>query len=68
MKNEVGFHVPVRPMPPEWIFEMGTSNFVPAPEMWDWIKEVFLNPESNCLKLGSYRETTDDLKWCCEVL
>ncbi|MFX2185257.1 transposase, partial [Acinetobacter baumannii] len=30
MKKEVGFHVPVRPMPPEWIFEMDTPNFVPA--------------------------------------
>ncbi|MDR8284344.1 transposase, partial [Acinetobacter baumannii] len=26
MKNEVGFHVPVRPMPPEWLFEMDTPN------------------------------------------
>ncbi|MCU4333814.1 putative metallopeptidase [Acinetobacter pittii] len=51
MKNEVGFHVPVRPMPPEWIFEMGTPNFVPAPEMWDWIGRVFLNPKSKLFNL-----------------
>jgi len=35
MKNEIGFHIPVRPMPPEYIFEMGTPNFVPAPEKWE---------------------------------
>lgn len=22
MKNEISFHVPVRPMPPEWIFNL----------------------------------------------
>ncbi|EXF17606.1 hypothetical protein J602_2807 [Acinetobacter baumannii 1417041] len=41
MKNEVVFHVPVRPMSPEWIFEIGAPNFVPASEMWEWIRQVF---------------------------
>lgn len=31
MKNEVGFYVPVCPMIPESIFEMGIPNLVPAP-------------------------------------
>ncbi|XZT15431.1 putative metallopeptidase [Acinetobacter baumannii] len=46
MKNEVSFHVPVRPIPPEWLFEIGTPNFAPAPELWEWIGKVFLDPKS----------------------
>ncbi|MEQ1303206.1 putative metallopeptidase [Acinetobacter radioresistens] len=46
MKHEIGFTVPVRPFPPDWIFNFGTPNFSPAPELWQWIKAVFLNQES----------------------
>ena len=45
MKNEIGFVVKARPYPPEHIFLMDTPDFVPAPELWQWIKSIFLNPE-----------------------
>ncbi|WHP06337.1 hypothetical protein QLH32_02385 [Acinetobacter corruptisaponis] len=43
--NEVGFVIQQRPYPPEWIFALDTPNFAPAPELWRWIKTIFLNPE-----------------------
>jgi hypothetical protein len=43
--NEVGFVIQQRPYPPEWIFALDTPNFAPAPELWRWIKSIFLNPE-----------------------
>ncbi|EHU2375558.1 transposase [Acinetobacter baumannii] len=68
MKNEVGFHVPVRPMPPEWLFEMDTQNFAPAPEMWEWIGKVFLDPKSKLfnsdhLHLRSFRYPDIAVMW-----
>lgn len=68
MKNEVGFHVPVRPMPPEWIFEMGTPNFAPAPEMWEWIGKVFLDSKSKLfnpdhMHLRSFRWSDIAVMW-----
>ncbi|MDV7635177.1 putative metallopeptidase [Acinetobacter baumannii] len=68
MKNEVGFHVPVRPMPPEWLFEMDTPKFAPAPEMWEWIKQVFLDPKSKLfnpdhLHLRSFRYPDIAVMW-----
>ena len=45
MKNIVGFVIQQRPYPPEWIFALDTPNFAPAPELWRWIKAIFLNPE-----------------------
>ncbi len=68
MKNEIGFHVPVRPMPPEWLFEMDTPNFAPAPEMWEWIKQVFLDPKSKLfnpdhLHLRSFRYPDIAVMW-----
>lgn len=44
--NEVGQLVPVRPYPPKFIFELDTPDFLPAPELWAWIKAVFLNENS----------------------
>lgn len=43
--EEVGFVIQQRPYPPEWIFALDTPNFAPAPELWRWIKSIFLNPE-----------------------
>ncbi|WP_060470193.1 putative metallopeptidase [Acinetobacter baumannii] len=68
MKNEVGFHVPVRPMPPEWLFEMDTPNFVPAPELWEWIRKVFLDPKSKLfnpdhMHLRSFRYPDIAVMW-----
>ncbi|EMQ0326503.1 putative metallopeptidase [Acinetobacter baumannii] len=68
MKNEVGFHVPVRPMPPEWLFEMDTPNFAPAPEIWEWIKQVFLDPKSKLfnpdhMHLRSFRYPDIAVMW-----
>ncbi|MCG2572347.1 transposase [Acinetobacter sp. ME22] len=45
MKNDVGFVVQQRPYPPDWLFALDTPNFAPAPELWAWIKRIFLNPE-----------------------
>ena len=45
MNHEIGFVINQRPYPPEWIFALDTPNFVPAPELWRWIKSIFLNPE-----------------------
>ncbi len=45
MNNEIGFVIQQRPYPPEWIFALDTPNFAPAPELWRWIKYIFLNPE-----------------------
>ena len=47
MNNEIGFVIQQRPYPPEWIFALDTPNFAPAPELWRWIKSIFLNPEHN---------------------
>ena len=44
--NEVGQLVPVRPYPPKFIFELDIPDFLPAPELWAWIKAVFLNEDS----------------------
>ena len=44
--NEVGQLVPVRPYPPKFIFELDIPDFLPAPELWAWIKAVFLNEHS----------------------
>ena len=68
MKNEVGFHVPFRPMPPEWLFALDTPNFTPAPELWDWIKQVFLNPESDMfnidhIHLGTFHYPNIAVMW-----
>lgn len=68
MKNEVGFHVPVRPMPPEWIFEIDTPNFAPAPELWEWIRQVFLDPKSKLfnpdhMHLRSFRYPDIAVMW-----
>jgi hypothetical protein len=49
--NEVGFVIQQRPYPPEWIFALDTPNFAPAPELWRWIKSIFLNPEHKLLTL-----------------
>ncbi|WP_180172797.1 putative metallopeptidase [Acinetobacter sp. YH01025] len=46
MINEVGQAIPVRPYPPKEIFDLDTPNFIPAPELWAWIKAVFLNEHS----------------------
>lgn len=35
-----------RPQPPESITGICEAAFIPAPEVWEWIKVVFLNPES----------------------
>ena len=43
--NEIGFVINQRPYPPKEIFCLDTPNFVPAPELWEWIKTIFLNPE-----------------------
>lgn len=51
MKNEVGFSIPVRPYPPEWIFDEDTSDFVPARNVFTWIKATFLNHESEMFNL-----------------
>ncbi|WP_336026375.1 putative metallopeptidase [Acinetobacter pittii] len=68
MKSEVGFHVPVRPMPPEWLFEFNTPNFAPAPELWEWIGKVFLDPKSKLfnpdhMHLRSFRYPDIAVMW-----
>ncbi|MFV5365445.1 putative metallopeptidase [Acinetobacter oleivorans] len=68
MNQEVGFHVPTRPVPPEWLFDFGTPNFVPAPEMWNWIKQVFLDPKSKLfnpdhMHLRSFRYPDIAVMW-----
>jgi hypothetical protein len=35
-----------RPYPPESMIGISDAMFVPAPELWEWIKETFLMPES----------------------
>ena len=35
-----------RPFPPESMIDIHGAMFVPAPEVWEWIKQTFLNPES----------------------
>lgn len=44
--NEIGFIISQRPNPPDWIFALDTPNFAPAPELWEWIKTVFLDKKS----------------------
>lgn len=66
--NELGFVIQQRPYPPEWIFEPENPSFVPAPELWDWIKAVFLNPESKLFNedhwhLGAYRYPQIAVMW-----
>ena len=51
MNNEIGFVIQQRPYPPEWIFALETPNFAPAPELWRWIKSIFLNPEHKLFNL-----------------
>lgn len=51
MKNDVGFVVLQRPYLPDWLFVLDTPNFAPAPELWRWIKEIFLNPEHKLFNL-----------------
>lgn len=46
MTYQLGHPVPVRPYPPKQIFELDTPDFVPAAELWTWIKVVFLNEKS----------------------
>ncbi len=36
---------------PDWLFVLDTPNFAPAPELWRWIKEIFLNPEHKLFNL-----------------
>lgn len=66
--SEIGFIIKQRPYPPEWIFEHDTPNFVPAPELWTWIKTVFLNPESKLFNpdhahLGAYHYPQIAVMW-----
>ncbi|ENX60714.1 transposase [Acinetobacter sp. ANC 5659] len=68
MKNEIGFVVKARPYPPEHIFLMDTPDFVPAPELWRWIKVNFLNPESQLFNpdhshLGLFRYPQIAVMW-----
>lgn len=35
-----------RPYPPESMIGIADAMFVPAPEVWEWIKTIFLSPES----------------------
>ena len=46
MTNQLGFLTNKRPMPPKQIFHCDTPNFMPCPDVWDWIKATFLNKES----------------------
>ncbi|AWW83290.1 putative metallopeptidase [Acinetobacter baumannii] len=55
-------------MPPEWLFEMDTPNFVPAPELWEWIRKVFLDPKSKLfnpdhMHLRSFRYPDIAVMW-----
>lgn len=52
--NELGFVIKQRPSPPNWIFALDTPNFAPAPELWGWIKAVFLNKESKLFNDDHY--------------
>ncbi|PKF31942.1 putative metallopeptidase [Acinetobacter proteolyticus] len=68
MKNEIGFVVKARPYPPEHIFLMDTPDFLPAPELWRWIKANFLNPESQLFNpdhshLGLFRYPQIAVMW-----
>ena len=44
--NEVEQAIPVRPYPPQEMFELDGPDFVPCPELWNWIKQTFLDPDS----------------------
>lgn len=73
MKKEVDIHVPVRRMSPEWIFELDSSNFAPTPEMWDWIRRVFLDSKSQMfnsdhLYLRSFRYLNIAVMWANQAL
>ncbi|EPJ8241325.1 putative metallopeptidase, partial [Acinetobacter baumannii] len=53
---------------PEWLFEMDTPNFAPAPEIWEWIKQVFLDPKSKLfnpdhMHLRSFRYPDIAVMW-----
>ena len=46
MNNPLGFVVSRRPYPPQEMFELDGPDFVPCPELWSWIKQTFLDPDS----------------------
>lgn len=49
--NELGFVIPQRPYPPDWIFAIDTPNFAPVPELWQWIQNTFLDKNSKLFNL-----------------
>lgn len=66
--NEVSFIIQRRPDPPDWIFEHDTPSFAPAPELWTWIKAIFLNPEHQLFNedhfhLGAFRYPEIAVMW-----
>lgn len=52
--NELGFVIPKRPYPPKDIFALDTPNFIPAPELWQWIKTTFLDKDSKLFNIDHF--------------